>query len=203
MSRRNTCTGIKKPLSVVLIMIGLAIIAYPLAEQLYAWYWQQKLLSEWEAPELSQLEETVEDDQDSGNTVLSPQGEILGVLRIKSIDVSLPIIEGLNATNLKIGVALLADTAMLEERGNSVLAGHRGHSRGRLLNRLNEVKLNDQVLIETDNGEKAYTVFNKVIVKPQETQLLAPTKDKILTIVTCDPVRHPTHRLVVQAKPAA
>lgn len=187
----------KKTLSVVLILLGLALIAYPLMEQLFAWYWQQRLLSEWEAPDLGQLEQ-VEDD---ANTALTPQGEVLGVLKIDSINVNLPIIKGLNATNLKIGVALLADTAMLEEQGNSVIAGHRGHSYGRLLNRLDEVKVKDRIVVETRNGETPYRVFNRVIVKPDRTELLAPTKEKVLTIVTCEPVRNPTHRLIVQARP--
>ena len=132
---------------------------------------------------------------------LTPQGEVVGVLKIEAIDLNLPIIKGLNHTNLKIGVALLADTAMLEEEGNSVIAGHRGHSRGRLLNRLDEVNVNDRVMVVTKEKEIPYRVFNKVIVEPQQTDLLAPTKEKVLTIVTCEPVRNPTHRLIVQAKP--
>lgn len=188
----------RKPLSIVLILAGLVLIAYPVAEHLYAWYWQQKLLSEWEAPDLNPLEIEVVEDED---VHLTPQGEVVGVLQIDSIDLSLPIIKGLNNTNLKIGVALLADTAMLEEKGNSVVAGHRGHSHGRLLNRLDEVKVKDRIVVETKDKEIPYRVFNKVIVKPQQTELLAPTKDNILTIVTCEPVRNPTHRLIVQARP--
>lgn len=188
----------KKPLSILLILVGLLIIAYPFAEQLYSWYWQQKLLSEWEAPDLAPLEiEVVEED----NAPLAPQGEVLGVLKIDSIDLNLPIIKGLNNTNLKIGVALLADTAMPEEKGNSVIAGHRGHSRGRLLNRLDEVKVKDRIVIEAKDKELPYRVFNRVIVTPQQTELLAPTQENILTIVTCEPVRNPTHRLIIQAKP--
>lgn len=191
----------KKLFSIVLIVAGIVIIAYPLMEQLFAWYWQQKLLDQWKAPDLSRLEQ-VADEEDAAVDVLAPQGEVLGVLRIDSIDVDLPIIKGLTATNLKIGVVLLADTAGLSEKSNSVLAGHRGHSRGRLLNRLNEVKLKDQITVVTDEGETSYIVCRKVVVKPSQTELLAPTKEKILTIITCDPVRNPTHRLIIQAKPA-
>jgi len=189
----------RKALSIVLILAGLVIISYPLMEQLYAWYWQQKLLAEWEAPDLKPLEIEVMEEEEKAP--LTPQGEVVGVLKIEAIDLNLPIIKGLNHTNLKIGVALLADTAMLEEEGNSVIAGHRGHSRGRLLNRLDEVNVNDRVMVVTEEKEIPYRVFNKVIVEPQQTDLLAPTKEKVLTIVTCEPVRNPTHRLIVQAKP--
>ena len=189
----------RKPLSIVLILAGLVIISYPLMEQLYAWYWQQKLLAAWEAPDLTPLEIEVLEVEEKAP--LTPQGEVVGVLKIEAIDLNLPIIKGLNQTNLKIGVALLEDTAMLEKEGNSVIAGHRGHSRGRLLNRLDEVKINDRVMVVTEEKEIPYRVFNKVIVEPQQTDLLAPTKEKILTIVTCEPVRNPTHRLIVQAKP--
>lgn len=198
-----------KRLSVVLIIIGMLVASYPLMEQLYSWYWQHRLLSQWQEagqagtaapPDLNILEDSQEKNDE--HVPLTPQGEVIGILIIDSIDLKLPIIKGLNETNLKIGVAYLADTPSPAEDGNTVLAGHRGHSYGRLLNRLNEVEPDDKIIVSTKDGDYDYTVFNKVIVKPEDTDLLRSAKDaKILTIVTCDPVLRPTHRLIVQARP--
>lgn len=197
-----------KRLAVIIIIIGIMVASYPLLEQVFAWYWQQKLFSEWEetgqqvSRQLDILAEAEnEEEENDKNIPLTPRGEVLGILRIDSIKVKLPIIEGLNETNLKIGVSFLKGTPLFGETGNTVLAGHRGHAYGRLLNRLNEVELNDKIAVSTKNGDYNYTVYNKVIVKPEEIDILRSKKEeKILTIVTCEPVRNPTHRLIVQAK---
>jgi len=199
-----------KRLSAILIIIGILVASYPLMEQLYSWYWQHRLLSQWQEsgqtvtdapPDLDILENAQEENDE--HVPLTPQGEVIGILTIDSIDLKLPIIKGLNETNLKIGVAYLADTPPLTEDGNTVLAGHRGHSYGRLLNRLNEVEPDDGIVVSTKDGDYDYTVFSKVIVEPEETDLLRSVKDgKMLTIVTCDPVFNPTHRLIIQARPA-
>lgn len=206
----------RRKLSVLVIIIGLIVAFYPLLEQGFTWYWQQRLLSEWENEEVLQeyqeygefdnllqtdIEEEMEEDVEQSRIPLTPQGEVLGVLIIDVINLKLPIISGLNETNLKIGIAYLEDTAKFGEYGNTVLAGHRGHSRGRLLNRLDEVDLDDKIIIATNENEYIYTVYKKVIVEPEEIDVLhTNNKEKILSIVTCEPVRNPTHRLIVQAK---
>lgn len=199
-----------KKLAVILIIIGVMVASYPLLEQLFAWYWQHKLMSAWEEPrdartgdfkQLDILQGDGNEEENEQSIPLTPQGEVLGILSIDSIKLKLPVIQGLNATNLKIGVSYLEDTPLFGENGNTVLAGHRGHSYGRLLNRLNEVQLQDSIVVSTKQGDYEYHVFNKVIVKPEETELLRSAgNEKILTIVTCEPIRKPTHRLIVQAK---
>ena len=198
----------RKKLSIANILIGITVALYPVMEQVFAWYWQQKLLTEWENQEaiqdLGQLDELLlieEEEQEEERAPLTPQGEVLGVLIIDSIKVRLPIISGLNETNLKIGISFLEDTTSFGEYGNAVVAGHRGHSHGRLLNRLNEVKINDRIVVSTSKGDYNYTVYNKVIVRPEEIHVLrTDKKEKVLSIVTCEPIRNPTHRLIVQAK---
>lgn len=202
----------KKP-SIALILIGLIVASYPFMEQAFTWYWQTRLLSEWEQPvqtiavsgkpeSLNIIERLgFEGESKEEKLSLSPQGQIIGILTMDSIQVKMPILKGLNETNLKIGIAYLDDTPMFGGEGNTVLAGHRGHSYGRLLNRLNEVKLKDEILVTTKKGVYHYTVFNKVIVKPEETEILGSAKnERILTLVACEPVYRPTHRLIVQAR---
>ena len=189
-------------LSVVVIIIGIAVMLYPLLEQGFTWYWQQKLLSDWESKALIQKHDEIDkllqmeleyaEEEIKNKTPLTPQGEMLGVLLIDSIKLRLPIINGLNETNLKIGISFLEETAKVGEYGNTVLAGHRGHSYGRLLNRLNEVKIGDIIVISTDDGDFKYKVYNIVIVKPEELQVLYSDKqERMLSIVTCEPIYKP------------
>jgi sortase A len=202
----------RRKLSITVIIIGILVMLYPFLEQGFTRYWQKRLLADWEGNEviikhdeidrLLQLEpEDINEEEIENKVPLTPQGELLGVLIIDSINLRLPIISGLNETNLKIGMSFLEETAVFSEKGNTVLAGHRGHSYGRLLNRLNEVKIDDEILISTNDGDFRYTVYNVVIVKPEEIQALyTDKKENVLSIVTCEPVFKPTLRLIVQGK---
>jgi len=178
-------------------------------EQGFTRYWQRRLLADWESKSTvpvygvldNLLQTEFEYDPGEAKTVLSPQGEVLGLLIIDKINVRLPIISGLNEINLKIGVSYLEGTARFGEFGNTVLAGHRGRTYGRLLNRLNEVGPGDDIIISTDNGDFLYEVFDVLIIQPNQIEALySNKKEKVLSIVTCDPVRNPTRRLVVKAK---
>jgi len=200
----------RKKLSIMLIIIGIIVLLYPSMEQGFTRYWQRRLLADWESPNevstfglldnLLQIEFEYE-AQEEPTVPLSPQGEMLGVLIIDSINLRLPIISGLNEINLKIGVSYLEETARFGEFGNTVLAGHRGHSYGRLLNRLNELRPGDEITIYTRDGEFNYKVYDILIVEPQELQVLyTDKKEKLLSIVTCEPIRNPTHRLIVKAR---
>ena len=86
------------------------------------------------------------------------------------------------------------------EFGNTVIAGHRGHSYN-LLTRINEVTVDDEVIISTDKADFNYKVTNVLIVEPEDIQVLfTDKKEKMLSIVTCEPVFNPTLRLIVQAR---
>jgi sortase A len=51
-------------------------------------------------------------------------------------------------------------------------------------------------------GERTvYTVYKTFLVEPTDVSVLRGNKtDKMLTLITCDPVVNATHRLIVQAK---
>lgn len=200
----------RKKLSIILIIIGILVLLYPSMEQGFTRYWQKRLLADWERPKavpaygvLDDLLQTEFEYEalEEPRAALSPQGEMLGVLIIDSINLRLPIISGLNEVNLKIGISYLEETARFGEFGNTVLAGHRGHSYGRLLNRLDEVEPGDEIIISTHDGEFKYKVSDVLIVEPEQIQVLYTNKkEKVLSIVTCEPIRNPTHRLIVKAK---
>lgn len=66
---------------------------------------------------------------------------------------------------------------------------------------MNEVEIGDKIVITTESERYTYEVYKISIVEPTEVSVLKPNgKDKILTLITCDPLKNPTHRLIVQAK---
>ena len=65
---------------------------------------------------------------------------------------------------------------------------------------LNEIENGDIIEVITKEKHYKYTVYKVHLVEPDEVSVLNSNgKDKILTLVTCDPVKNPTHRLIVHA----
>lgn len=125
----------------------------------------------------------------------------IATIKIPSIKLKLPVLEGATQKNLKYAAAHLKETAAIGEVGNSAIAAHRMRAKGRLFNRLNEIKVNDKIIIETSGKTFTYTVNKISIVEPTDVSVLNYNKtDKRLTLITCDPVVDPTHRLIVHAE---
>lgn len=128
----------------------------------------------------------------------------IATIRIPSIKLKLPVLEGATQRNMKSAAAHLKETAPIGEIGNAAIAAHRMRAKGKLFNRLNEVKIGDEVIVETRTGKFTYVVYDLSIVEPTDVSVLNYNdKDKRLTLITCDPVVNPTHRLIVHAAMAA
>ncbi|MFC0332729.1 class D sortase [Paenibacillus sepulcri] len=110
--------------------------------------------------------EAVSDDQ----SMEDPQG--IAVIEIGSIDVKLPVLEGATTQNMKYAAVHLTETAALGDIGNAALAAHRAHTKGRLFNRLGEVKMGDKITIRVKDKVMAYTVFKISVVKPTDLSVL-------------------------------
>lgn len=151
-------------------------------------------------------------DQNSDRTVSQPSKKIennkkdkdqaIAVIKISKIDLELPVLEGATKTNMKYAAAHMKETTNLGEEGNAAIAAHRSHTKGRLFNRLNEVEVGDEILIEVKEGSYVYTVDKISVVKPTDVSVLdvEDPEEKVLTLITCDPLINPTHRLIVRAK---
>ncbi|WP_410770789.1 class D sortase [Fontibacillus sp. BL9] len=126
----------------------------------------------------------------------------IGVIKISKIDLELPVLEGATKSNMKYAAAHLKETTSLGEAGNAAIAAHRAHTKGRLFNRLNEMEIGDEINIEVNGSLFVYTVDKISIVKPTDVSVLdiENPEDKVLTLITCDPLVNPTHRLIVRAK---
>jgi sortase A len=109
-------------------------------------------------------------------------------------------LEGVRASDLKVGIGHIPGTAGLGEKGNCVLAGHRNYTFGRFFNRLDEVEEGDIILITTKKAQFKYKVNEKLVVLPDDVSVIKGNKDEtILTLVTCTPIYIATHRLIIHA----
>ncbi|PYI50567.1 class D sortase [Paenibacillus flagellatus] len=125
----------------------------------------------------------------------------LALIEIASIDLKLPVLEGATQANMKVAAAHMTETDPIGAVGNAAIAAHRARTKGRQFNRLDEVKVGDDVVIRTAGETYVYTVYRTAIVEPTDLSVLERDGDeRILTLITCDPVVNATHRLIVQAK---
>ena len=105
------------------------------------------------------------------------------LIRIPSLDLTVPVFEGTDELVLNRGVGWIEGTANIGSAGNVGLAGHRdGFFRG-----LKDVHSGDVIEIATFDGLLTYRVSEIMIVDPADVHVLAPTPVPSVTLVTCYP----------------
>ncbi|MBY6037205.1 class D sortase [Fictibacillus nanhaiensis] len=191
----------------LLLVIGLSTMFYPKAKSMYYSQVERQLLKDWEAAEVNsviqqsyqQLDDIfLEIQQPQPNT--TPKNGILGKLTINQIDLMIPIMEGASQKNLKVAAGHLAGTGSIGEIGNSAIAAHRSYTYGKQFNRLPEVEEGDLIQIETTQKKFTYSVTEKLLVLPTDLSVLQnENNESMITLITCHPMKNPTHRYIVKA----
>jgi len=107
----------------------------------------------------------------------------LGVLRINSINLEVPVFRGTDDLILNRGVGHIEGTSAPGENGNIGVAGHRdGFFRG-----LKDIQMGDNMDLYTEKGNSRYVVDEILIVRPEDVAVLGPRDKPALTLVTCYP----------------
>jgi sortase A len=145
----------------------------------------------WSEKRISDYEKIV---ADSGLAEL-PEG----ILRIPSVGIELPVFAGTREANLTRGAGRIEGTPPLGTDGNTGIAAHRdGYFRA-----LQDVRLGDDINIETIDGSQRFEVVELSIVNPGDTHVLEPTDHSAITLVTCYPfyfVGSAPQRYIVRAE---
>jgi len=124
----------------------------------------------------------------------------IGILSIDTIDLRLPVMEGIDEAGLKVAVGHVPQTASIGEIGNAVIAGHRNLTFGSMFNRLEEMELGNIIEFQALNGVvMAFEVFEILEIFPcDQIAFIQPPDKSIITLYTCTPGA--THRLLIRAK---
>jgi len=121
------------------------------------------------------------------------------VLRIPTLALEVPVYGGTSELNLNRGAGRVEGTPPAGTAGNSGIAAHRdGYFR-----KLKDIKLGDEVLVDTVEGSVTFRVVSTTIVMPSEVSVLAPTSHPTITLVTCYPfyfVGSAPQRFIVRAE---
>ena len=130
-------------------------------------------------------------------------GTVIGTLTIPSLDVNLPIYDGLEDNNLQKGVVHLDYTSYPTGQASThcVLAGHSGLTRAKILDDADKLQIGDNFQVEYLNETNNYEIIDIKIVLPYETESLKIIDNETLvTLVTCTPKGINTHRLLITGK---
>ena len=92
-------------------------------------------------------------------------------------------------------------TGLPGESGNVVLSGHTSSPReGAVFNKLPRVEKGDGIIVSTSDRQFLYVVAGTKTVTPDAVDVLDPTDQAMVTMITCVPDGVYSHRLIVRAE---
>src|SRR5660398_252859 len=227
-------------LAYALILLGLAILAYPAATWLMTMRYQNSLQEELAAadPVLSadmefdlsrnpeknlhisedgasyqseteglrsravsaEREQALRDSaRDFARSVSGNMGAALGRLEIPEIGLDVIMVEGTTTGALRRGPGHWSETPMPGLGGNFVISGHRTTYGGPFL-RLDRLNQGDVIRVALPYVLLEYRVTRKLIVSPDEVNVVAQRGVEELSLTTCHPIYSAKQRLIIQAK---
>jgi sortase A len=110
-------------------------------------------------------------------------GAAMAALSIPRVQLSAVVLHGADARTLRRGPGHLEQTAVPGDAGNIVIAGHRDS----FFKPLRHIRMDDDIFLETRDGQFHYRVTSLRVVGPREVSVVAPTSEETLTLITCYP----------------
>jgi sortase A len=135
-------------------------------------------------------------------SLLHDFGVPLAVMRIRKLEIEVPVLPGTDDLTLNRGVGWIEGTAAPGTDGNCAVAGHRDG----FFRRLQDIELGDEIEVETLEGLRIYVVDDLTIVDPSNVSVLAERDLPSVTLVTCYPfyfVGNAPQRFIVRASVSA
>jgi sortase A len=181
----------------ILVVTGLSCFAVAATASLEAVRFQHE--------QDAQLVRALAHDADTEPAVAGQLGRpagLVGRITIPRIALSAIVVTGDDEATLRVAVGHLPDTPLPWEGGNTALAAHRDT----FFRPLERVQAGDDVFLETIRGRFHYRVTRRLIVDPDDVQVLDPSAQPMLTLITCYPFRYvgpAPRRFVVQAEHVA
>ena len=123
---------------------------------------------------------------------------LIGRVEVPRLGLSAIAREGVDEGTLRSAVGHVPETALPGEPGNSAFAAHRDT----FFRKLKDIEPGDRVIVTTPEGAHEYVVENTRVVRPTDVTVLAPTREPVLTLVTCYPfdfIGSAPERFVVRA----
>ncbi len=134
---------------------------------------------------IEETEETAEEEEYSGETVVLNS---IGILSISKINCRYSVWDEATQVSLRYGLAHYPDSVMPGEKGNATIMGH-NYRDGSMFHRLGELKAGDKVVFTGKDGvDRVFYVEESKIVSSDDLLDYALgniTDERQLTLVTC------------------
>ncbi len=186
MKKRSLLTTV----STLLVVGGVVVGGYAInqIEEMNA-YSGSPALSKQVLPELApsslKLDASVK-PQDIYNQVNVHRGDYIGKITIPDLKQTLPIYQGTETAQLKMGIGHYEKSVLPGVADNSVLSGHRDS----VFSQLGKLKVGEFVTVETVAGKFTYKISGFRIVGANDRTVIVPTKTAVLTLTTCYPFHY-------------
>jgi sortase A len=131
-------------------------------------------------------------------SIPTPSPEQAVSIQISAIDVYAPVRQGDSWEQLKAGVGQHIGTANPGQAGNMVLSAH-NDIYGQIFRYLDQLSPGDEVVVFSNIRSYTYVVTNIQVVEPTYTQVMEPSRDGTLTLISCYPYLVDDKRIIVKA----
>jgi sortase A len=135
----------------------------------------------YQAIEHRRLERARSDPSSSTQTIAD--GGVIGEIQIPRLGLRAIVAQGNSPAILQRAVGHLTGTALPGAPGNVVLAGHRDT----FFRPLNRVRAGDAITLKTRTDDFEYLVEWTAVVRPTDLEVIQPTNERSLTLITCFP----------------
>jgi LPXTG-site transpeptidase (sortase) family protein len=169
----------------------------------FAWSRSARAYYQWRLSEILREEERAAPGPDAH--IPAPVGFLdapLGRIEIPRLRASAVIVDGVDSSALRVAVGHIPGTAYPGQSGNIGLAAHRDS----FFRRLDDLRPKDRIRLSTPDGHADYIVSFTRVVDPSQADLLRPSTQSMLTLVTCYPFTYigsAPKRFVVRAQVAS
>ncbi len=120
-------------------------------------------------------------------------------IQIPAINVDAPIVQGDHWEQLKKGVGQHIGSGSPGKAGNVVLSAHNDVF-GEIFRDLDKLQPGDEVLVFTAQQQYVYIITGSQIVTPTQVEVMNPTTDPTVTLISCYPYMVDNKRIVVFAE---
>lgn len=124
---------------------------------------------------------------------------LIGRLSVPRLHLSAMVREGIDDSTLRRAIGHIPTTPLPGQAGNVGVAGHRDT----FFHGLKDLRTKDEIHFSTLSGDFKYVVESLIIVEPDDVGVVAPSSEKVLTMVTCYPFSYigtAPKRFVVRAR---
>jgi sortase A len=120
-------------------------------------------------------------------------------IQIPALGIDAPIVQGDGWEQLKKGVGQHVGTANPGENGNVVLSAHNDIF-GEIFRDLDRLKSGDEIIIYTNQQPFTFLVTDTEVVDPTQVEVMDPTTQPTVTLISCYPYMVDDQRIVVTAR---